>query len=72
MKHANSSLSGVWQRGEVRRSADHERDCEPCFRGGGGSDGGDGEVRRGQWRRGGEERPKEDSGASDAHASVVF
>jgi hypothetical protein len=59
---ANSSLSGVWQRGEEHWSADHERDCEPCFKGGSVSDGGGGGVRQerevaavagGQRRRGG-------------------
>jgi hypothetical protein len=39
-------LSGVWQRGEEHWSADHERDCEPCFKGGDVSDGGGGGVRQ--------------------------
>ena len=49
----NSLLSGVWQRGEEHWSADHERDCEPCSKGGNVSNGGGGGVRRGEIGRGG-------------------
>ena len=66
---ANSLLSGVWQRGEEHWSADHERDCEPCSKGGDVSDGGGSEVRRGEIGRGGGMVVVASSGSVEAASS---